>query len=237
MARRPVSALLLLAALPALAQSGEEILARVDHLRHPWPAFRVELTVKDGKATQRWRVSARENGDARLDGLSDKEKGRAVLMLGDQMWLLLPGSKRPLKVTPQQRMMGAAAGGDVARTRFRRDYVVQELNEDVLDDRPCWRLDLAARTTALSARTVRLWVAKERLLPVKAEFLLASGKVAHTALFGPPLQALGQPVLSWMQLAEPGGAKAELTFSGWSKGGVEADLFELPEPVQGSLSK
>jgi hypothetical protein len=36
-----------------------------------------------------------------------------------------------------------------------------------------------------------------------------------------------------MQLAEPGGAKAELTFSSWSKGGVEADLFELPEPVPG----
>ena len=229
----PRTALLLLAALPVLAQSGEEILARVDRLRHPWSAFRVELTVQDGKATQRWRVSARENGDARLDGLSAKEKGRAVLMLGDQMWLLLPGSKRPLKVTPQQRMMGAAAGGDVARTRFRKDYTVQEMTEDLLDERPCWRLELAARTPALSARTVRLWVAKERLLPVKAEFLLASGKVAHTALFGPPVQALGQPVLSWMQLAEPGGAKAELAFSGWSKGGVEADLFELPTPDPG----
>jgi len=233
MAWRFPRTLLLLAALPVLAQSGEEILARVDRLRHPWSAFQVELTVQDGKVTQRWRVSARENGDARLDGLSAKEKGRAVLMLGDQMWLLLPGSKRPLKVTPQQRMMGAAAGGDVARTRFRKDYMVRELNEDVLDDRACWRLDLAARTTALSARTVRLWVAKERLLPVKAEFLLASGKVAHTALFGPPVQALGQPVLSWMQLAEPGGAKAELTFSGWLKGGVEAELFELPAPVPG----
>jgi hypothetical protein len=230
---RPPSALLLLAALPVLAQSGEEILARVDHLRHPWPAFRVELTVQDGKTTQRWRVSARENGDARLDGLSDKEKGRAVLMLGDQMWLLLPGSKRPLKVTPQQRMMGSAAGGDVARTRFRKDYAVQGLNEDVLDDRPCWRLVLAARTPGLSARTVRLWVAKDRLLPLKAEFLLASGKVAHSALFGPPVQALGQAVLSWMRLAEPGGAQVELTFSTWSKGGVEAELFELPETVTG----
>jgi outer membrane lipoprotein-sorting protein len=232
MAWRPLPALLL-AALPVLAQSGEEILARVDHLRHPWPAFRVELTVKDARTTQRWRVSARENGDARLDGLSAKEKGRAVLMLGDQMWLLLPGSKRPLKVTPQQRMMGSAAGGDVARTRFRKDYAVQALSEELLDDRPCWRLDLSARTPGLSARTVRLWVAKERLLPLKAEFLLASGKVAHTALFGPPVQALGQAVLSWMRLAEAGGAQVELTFGNWLKGGVEAELFELPEAVSG----
>ena len=224
--------ILLLAALPVLAQSGEEILARVDRLRHPWPAFRVELTVKDAKTAQRWKVSARENGDARLDGLGDKEKGRAVLMLGDQMWLLLPGSKRPLKVTPQQRMMGSAAGGDVARTRFRQDYTVRDLHEETLDEHPCWRLDLAARTPALSARTVQLWVAKDRMLPLKAEFRLASGKLARTALFGPPNQALGQSVLSWMELIEPGGAKVELAFSGWSKGGVDPDLFELPEAVR-----
>ena len=227
-------AMLLLAALPALAQStqapsGEELLAWVDRLRHPWPSFRVELTVKDAKTAQRWKVSARENGDARLDGLGEQEKGRAVLMLGDQMWLLLPGSKRPLKVTPQQRMLGSAAGGDVARTRFRQDYTVQELNDDAIDALPCWRLELAARTPALSARTVRLWVTKERGLPVKAEFRLASGKLARTALFGPPAQALGQPVLSWMDLVEPGGATVRLVFSGWSKGGVAAELFERPE--------
>lgn len=224
--------LLLLAALPVLAQSpapeGDEILARVDRLRHPWPSFTVELTVKDATAAQRWRVSARENGDARLDGLSDKEKGRSVLMLGDQMWLLLPGSKRPLKVTPQQRMLGPAAGGDVARTRFRQDYLVQKVAEESLEDRPCWRLELSAKKPSTSARTVHLWVAKDRMVPVKAEFHLASGKLARTARFAPPVQALGQPVLSRMELLEPSGARVELAFSGWSKGEVDAGLFEPP---------
>ena len=218
----------LLVALPLVAQSGEEILTRVDRMRHPWPAFSMELTVKDAKVAQRWRVSARENGDARLDGLSEKEKGRSVLLLGDQMWLLLPGTKRPVKVTPQQRMLGPAAGGDVARTRFRKDYRILALGEDTLDGRSCWHLDLAARSALLSARSVRLWVLKERLIPLKAEFYLASGKLARTALFGQPVQALGMTVLSSMELAEPGGARAELLFSDWSKGGVEADLFELP---------
>jgi hypothetical protein len=224
--------LLFLAALPVLAQSptpeGDEILARVDRLRHPWPSFTVELTMKDASTTQRWRVSARENGDARLDGLSDKEKGRSVLMLGDQMWLLLPGSRRALKVTPQQRMLGPAAGGDVARTRFRQDYLVQNVVEDSLEAQPCWRLELAARKPSTSARTVQLWVAKDRMIPLKAEFHLASGKLVRTARFAPPVQALGQAVLSRMELVESGGAKAELAFSGWSKGVAEAGLFEPP---------
>jgi len=220
--------LLFLAALPLLAQSGEEILARVDRLRHPWPAFTVELTVKVPKAAQRWKVSARENGDARLDGLSEKEKGRAVLLLGDQMWLLLPGTKRPVKVTPQQRMMGPAAGGDVARTRFREDYTVQAVAEEPLDDQACWRLELTAKRPALSARQVVLWVAKEGTLPLKAEFRLASGRLARTARFGPPVQAHGQSVLSRMEIEEAGGAAVELAFGNWIRGGVAPGAFDLP---------
>lgn len=225
-------ALIATMALPLLAQSGEEILTRVDRLRHPWPAFSVELSMEAAGSAQRWKVSARENGDARLDGLSPKEKGRSVLLLGDQMWLLLPGSKRPLRVTPQQRMMGPAAGGDVARTRFREDYAVQSLAQESLDGRSCWRLDLVARRPSLSARQAILWVAKDGSLPLKAEFRLASGKLARTALFGPPVQAHGQSVLSRMEIEEPSGARAELTFSNWGRGGVDSAVFELPGPNQ-----
>ena len=221
--------LLGLATLPVLAQSGEEILARVDRLRHPWPEFSVALTVKDARSSQRWRVSARANGDARLEGLSEKEQGRAVLMLGDQMWLLVPGSRRPVKVTPQQRMMGPAAGGDVARTRFRIDYEVAEVAEESLEDRPCWRLELTAKRPSASARAVRLWVARDRTAPLLAEYRLASGKLARTVRFGPITQALGQPVLSRLEIQEAGGGVVELSFSDWERGGVPPGRFELPE--------
>jgi hypothetical protein len=227
--RRPLRYFALaVAALPALAQTGEEILARVDRLRHPWPAFSVDLTLSAGEASQRWKVSVRENGDARLDGLSPKEKGRSVLVLGDQMWLLLPNSKRPVKVTPQQRMMGPAAGGDVARTRFREDYTVQGLGEEALDGRACWKLQLAARRPSLSARQVLLWVAREGGLPLKAEFHLASGKLARTATLGLTAQAHGQMVLAGMAIEEPSGARAELQFGNWVKGGVDPAQFEPP---------
>ena len=221
-------AVLLFVAIPALAQTGEEILTRVDRLRHPWPVFSVDLTVKNAKTEQRWKVSARDNGDARLDGLSPKERGRSVLMLGDQMWLLLPGVKRPVRVTPQQRLLGPAAGGEVARTRFREDYRVVEMSEQTLEGRRCWRLDLVARHPSTSARQVMLWVAQEGVLPLLAEFHLASGKLARTAHFAPPLQALGRAVLSEMLLTEADGSAVTLRFSNWIRGGVEPSTFELP---------
>ncbi len=210
------------------AESPETLLAKVDRLRHPWPAFAVEVEVRDAKAAQRWRVLARENGDARVEGLSDKEKGRTVLMLGEQMWLLLPNAKKPVKVTPQQRLLGPAAGGDIARSRFADDYQVAASAEEDVDGRACVRLELEARRPSLSYRKALLWV-NPRGEPVKAEFLLLSGKLAKRARFDPPVQAAGLAVLPGMTLEDPGGALAQVRFSGWSPGRHDPALFAPPD--------
>lgn len=210
------------------AESPEALLAKVDRLRHPWPAFAVEVEVKDVKAAQRWRVLTRENGDARVEGLSEKEKGRTVLMLGEQMWLLLPNAKKPVKVTPQQRLLGPAAGGDIARSRFAEDYRVAASAEEEVDGRACVRLELEARRPSLSYRKALLWVTP-RGEPVKAEFLLLSGKLAKRARFDPPVAVAGLTVLPGMTLEDPGGALAQVRFSGWSPGKQDPALFALPD--------
>ena len=219
---------ILLCCAPLVAQSNDDLLTRVDKLRHPWPAFTVEIQLKSAKASQHWKITARDNGDARVEGLSEKEKGRAVLVLGDAMWLLLPGTKRPIKVTPQQRLLGPAAGGDIARTRFAEDYSVKEKVEDGLDGTPCWRLALAAKRPSTSFRTASLWVDKSGARPIKAEFFLPSGKLAKTALFAAPQTQRGASVLVRMDLVEPKGASAELHFDHWAPAVVDPKLFELP---------
>lgn len=211
-----------------MAQTRDDLLAQVDKLRHPWPTFSVEISLRSEKASQLWKVTARENGDARVEGLSKKEQGRAVLVLGDAMWLLLPGTKRPTKVTPQQRLLGPAAGGDIARTRFAEDYAVKEKTDDVLDGAPCWRLSLTAKRPSTSFRTAKLWVARNGSRPLQAEFFLPSGKLARTAIFGAPQTQRGAPVLVRMDLVEPRGAKAELRFDHWAPAVADPKLFELP---------
>ena len=222
---------ILLCCAPLMAQSGEELLTQVDRLRHPWPSVSVEIELKTAKASQHWKVTARENGDARVEGLSEKEKGRSVVVLGDAMWLLLPGTKRPIKVTPQQRLLGPAAGGDIARTRFAEDYSVKEKVDDVLDGASCWRLALAAKKPSTSFRTASLWVAKNGIRPLKAEFFLPSGKLAKTAIFAAPQTQHGASVLVRMDLVEPKGASAELHFDHWTPVVADPKLFELP-PVK-----
>jgi len=223
------SAAAFLIAAPLLAQSGEQILASVDKLRHPWPAFAVDVEIAAGSRSLRWRVRARENGDARVDGVSEKEKGRAVLVLGDQMWLLLPNAKRPVQVSPAQRLLGPAAGGDIARTRFAEDYSVKTLGHGSLEGQAVWLLDLEAKRKSLTHRSARLAVAKADGRPLQADFFLASGKAARTVKFAAPGMASGKRVLTAMTVFEPTGGSAEIRFTGWAPGGVDPALFQLPK--------
>ncbi len=211
------------------AQDASAILKQVDRCRYPWPSFSMDVTLKDGKAKQRWRVLVRENDDARVDGLSEKEKRRTVLLLGDQMWLLLPGSKLPIKISPQQRLLGPAAGGDIARFRFFADYTAANQEEEELDGKPCKRLDLQAKRPATSYRTATLWTTREGT-PLRCDFYFASGKLARTAQFGPLVEEGGVQVLSSLRLAEPSGRSVDLEFSRWKPVVIESRLFELPKP-------
>ena len=51
-----------------------------------------------------------------------KNDGRKALTVGDKMWLLVPGAEHPVPITANQRLMGGASFGDVARMRFAEDF-------------------------------------------------------------------------------------------------------------------
>lgn len=216
--------------LPLVAQAPEALLADADRHRHPWPSFRVEVRLGEGPGAQVWRVHARENGDARVEGLSEKEKGRSVLVLGDDMWLLLPDAKRPVKVSPRQRLMGPASGGDLARTRFREDYApAGEATRVDFEGVPALRLELRARRASVTHAKAVLWIAAEGHRPLRADFSLASGKLARTVIFEPGTPVSGRAVIQAMRMTAPDGSAAMLRFSAWSPEPVDEARFTLPK--------
>jgi hypothetical protein len=217
-----------LAASCLLGQTAEETLQRVDRYRYPWSSFSVDVTLQDGKVQQKWRVLVRANGDARVEGLSEQERGRTVLMLQEQMWLLLPNAKRPVKVSPQQRLLGPAAGGDVARFRFAGDYLLASEREELVEGLPARRLELQAKRKSLSYQKAVLWLDADGR-PLKSDFFYASGKLARTARFGTIVSEQGAHVLSSLELEEPSGRKVRLAFSHWKPTQAEDRLFQLPE--------
>src|SRR5690348_17142531 len=181
MAARRLALLALPALLAAQAPDASSLVAKVDRLRQPWPAFSADLTFQEKGREMLWRLSVASNGDSRLDGLSPKQVlGRAVLMKGEQMWLLTPGSRRAIPVTPQQRLIGSAAGGDLARLKLGTDFQAKGIEEATKDGLPCWRVDLEARRPSAPYKRADLWVLKAGETPRSVDFYFASGKLAQS---------------------------------------------------------
>lgn len=53
-----------------------------------------------------------------------------MLMLGDNYWLLMPKSRRPIRITPMQKLLGEASVGDISTLTWSDDYQASLEGED-----------------------------------------------------------------------------------------------------------
>ena len=115
--------------------------------------------------------------------MSPRDKGRHLLMLGDDMWIYLPDTSRPVRITPLERLSGDASNGDVARTNYAVDYSAAYVREEKIGTENCYVLDLAAKRKGATYQRILYWVRTEDARPVRAEFYLTSGKHIKSATF------------------------------------------------------
>jgi hypothetical protein len=112
-----------------------------------------------------------------------REQGKALLMNGQHLWFFSKMAKKPIRITPQQRLLGEASNGDVASTDFSGDYLPQLAQGAKAGDNQLV-LELNARPGSLAAyHKVLLWVDATSAQPGKAEFYTESGKHLKTAYY------------------------------------------------------
>jgi hypothetical protein len=185
-------AVLLLVRAFVCAQAPAEVtgwLANVDAARN---AF--EEAVIRARAAQ--VVAGKETGSADFDiytkgrdrGLivfrGGRNSGRKILTVGDRMWLLVPGASHPLPITANQRLMGGASVGDVARLRFADDFTASlRPGAETVNGRACRVLDLKAKSPRAPYPNVVLWYDPAAKLPAKVLFRLPSGRDAKDVVF------------------------------------------------------
>ena len=116
---------------------------------------------------------------------SPAEKGQKVLMLGDDYWLLMPGSQRPLRITPMQKLLGDASTGDIATLSWADDYTGSVAGEEPCGEpaQPCLHLALQANRKGVTYQRIELWIGKARHEPVRADLYVQSDKLAKRARF------------------------------------------------------
>jgi len=108
---------------------------------------------------------------------------RMVLMVDRNMWFIRSGLKKPVTLSPRQKLIGDAANGDIASTNYVEDYEGALIGEEAVRNEPCYVLDLKAANKNVTYDRIKYWVSKERLVGVKAEFYTLSGKLFKTAEF------------------------------------------------------
>lgn len=168
-----------------------ELLVRADAYRLPGEAVQVETEVtllKDGAVhkQRRYTVMQREGRRSLVLMQSPAEKGQKVLMLGDDYWLILPKTQRPIRITPTQKLLGDASTGDIASMRWAGDYDGLVVGEEPCNDdaaQRCLHLSLSAQRKGVTYSKMELWLESATHEPVRADLYVASGKLAKRARF------------------------------------------------------
>jgi outer membrane lipoprotein-sorting protein len=206
----PMIGFLLACVLAGRAESpatpdAEAVLKHSDAYRNGWPSYALHVKItsfESGKADEEklYEVSQKGTGKTYVEFLSPREKGQHLLMLGDDMWVFLPDTSRPVRITPLERLSGDASNGDVARTNYAADYTPVYLRTEKVAGEDCYVLSLTAKRKGATYQQIVFWVRALDARPVKAEFHLTSGKLIKSATFDDFVSVGGHSQLRRMTL-------------------------------------
>lgn len=165
-----------------------ELLRAADRYRLADGPMRVEtqvIVLKNGtqEKERRYTVYLKPGRRSLVLFRSPAEAGQKMLMTADDYWLLMPGTGRPIRVTPQQKLLGDASTGDIATMTWHEDYAGDVAGEETVEGRACTKLDLKAQRAGVSYARIVLYLATGTQEPVRADLYVASDKLAKQAFF------------------------------------------------------
>jgi hypothetical protein len=207
----------------------QELLAASDLFVAAPSEFRLELEVRSGSAAATLPLEIWRRGDdlALIRLLAEKERGKFLLRRDRDLYLIAPGSARPVKLAPSYRLQGAALD-ELLGLRLVRDYRIERLAEagGVVT------FELAANAKGAAAPRLRWAVSRAKRLPLRADLQSSEGKVLRVIEFkdwSDPRRGIpGRMVVK--DLAR-GGAGLEILFGAFEARPVDAALFDLEQGV------
>ena len=191
--------LLLAAGLAQAAPDAQQLLAASDAIRNPRQSFSLDNTLieyRNGREQGQTQLQiyarpASDSGQYRnlirfLAPLRDA--GKLMLKNGNELWFYDPASKASVRISPQQRLLGQAANGDVMTVNLARDYRARLDGEEAIQDgerqsRASYRLVLQASHDDVTYPRITLWVDAANSRPIKGQFYSDSGRLLKTAFY------------------------------------------------------
>lgn len=177
----------------------QALLARSDAIRNPSRPFRVTLTLTEFEKKLQVNTTTLVSFARTLEDGGQfaslvrfvqpvRDAGKVMLKNGSDLWFYDPGTKSAVRISPQQRLMGQAANGDVVTVNFSRDYQATIGAEESIRDgerqtRDAYKLMLGASSADATYGAIELWLDRNSAAPIKARFFAESGRLLKTAFY------------------------------------------------------
>ena len=183
-----------------LAEDGSKILQDVDNIRAPSDNFMFHAKIAGNGQQMMMDVRVHNRSDGLVQFRAPETiKDRKLLFIGRSMWTYIPGTRRPVRISPQQQVLGSVSNAEVARVVFSDDYSVTATGagEDaeakkLAGAEGVLKLDLQSSGEGAAYSQITLFVGQASHKPLKAVFMTSSGKAVKSLLFEGYAQVLGR---------------------------------------------
>ncbi|MDF0604968.1 outer membrane lipoprotein-sorting protein [Neisseriaceae bacterium TC5R-5] len=188
------------------APDAQAILAKSDAVRNPGGSFSLQVNLvsyKVGKQNEASALTLYSRADPKSGQFRSllrfvspsRDAGKLTLKNGRDLWVFDPASQASVPISPQQRLLGQAANGDVVTVNWALDYRASLVGQEQITDgdrqpRDTYKLSLSARGVEQTYHKIDLWVDKDGYRSRKAQFYTESGSLLKTVYYRGYKQAL-----------------------------------------------
>jgi outer membrane lipoprotein-sorting protein len=175
--------------LAAETPTGESILNKVDENSYASTRVAVsQMVIHLTRNTRTVRAKSWVKGSDRSFTeflYPARDAGTKMLKLGDELWTFTPSTDRTIKISGHM-LRQSVMGSDLSYEDMMEDhklidqYDAKVAGEDTVLGRKCWVLELTAKSADVSYYSRKVWVDKERYVPMREHRFAKSGKLLKT---------------------------------------------------------
>ena len=172
-------------AVPVYAIDSNELLEKIDRNLNPdsYESYKKLINIEPNGKEKEFILFTVKKGKDKVAAMflsPASEKGRSTLRLGENMWLYIPNVGKPIRITSLQSVVGGVFNNsDILRLDYSSEYNVEKM-EDIGDE---YILHLKAKTKTVAYDKLKMWVNKEKLVPVRIECLTEASMLVKTIYY------------------------------------------------------
>ncbi len=193
--------LLLCFSLNAQNPSAKDILDKIDkNMSSESRIFTSKMVIHNKRNTRTVESKSWSKGEKKSfsEYLSPpREQGTKMLKLDDQLWIFSPSTDRIIQISGHM-LRQSVMGSDLSYEDMMEDphllnhYTGKIDGEEKLGDRTCWIISLTANSVDVAYQSQKLWVDKDRYIPLKKELYAKSGMLLKRMELSDVIQIQGR---------------------------------------------